>query len=318
MKNLFNKPLYAVLFAILCTALWGSAVPLVKLGYSVMAMDSANTYGKILFAGIRFFIAAIALFGFAKFGLKLDVKIKSKKMLGRVTTLGLMQTTLQYTCMYIGVSYTTAAKSSILTSTGIFFIAIMAHFIYKNDKLNKKKIIGLLAGFTGIVIASLGKSGGLNFEFVLWGEGLIIAYQLCSAFASIFAKNFSKEIHPVVLTVWQMLIGSLVLIVVGAIGFDPASISYSPALLGILLYLSMVSAAAYTIWNILLKYNKAAEISIFKFMTPVAGTLLSVAILGDSLDYKTIIALAFVSLGIVAVYYKRGEDNKEQNEKVSA
>lgn len=209
-----------------------------------MEMDSSNTYGKILFAGIR------------------------------------------------------------------FFIAILAHFIYTNDKLNTKKIIALLAGFTGIVIASLGKSGGLNFEFVLWGEGLIIVYQLCSAVASIFAKNFSKDIHPVVLTVWQMLIGSIVLIVVGVIGFDPNSISYTPALLAILLYLAMVSAAAYTIWNILLKYNKAAEISIFKFVTPVAGTLLSVMILGDALDYKTIIALLFVSMGIVAVYYKREKKNE--------
>lgn len=311
MKKLFEKPLYAILFAVLCTALWGSAVPLVKLGYQVMQMDSANTYGKILFAGIRFFIAAIALFGFAKFGLKLDTRIKSKDMLAKVTALGIMQTTFQYTFMYIGVSYTTAAKSSILTSTGIFFIAIMAHFIYKNDKLTPNKVVGLLTGFTGIVIASLGKSGGINFEFALFGEGLIIAYQLCSAVASIFAKNFSKDIHPVVLTVWQMLIGSTILIVVGLIGFDFGSIVYSPALLAILLYLAMVSAAAYTIWNILLKYNKAAEISIFKFVTPVAGTLLSVMILGDSLDYKTIIALMFVSLGIIAVYFKRDKKEKK-------
>uniref|UniRef100_UPI001300523D DMT family transporter n=1 Tax=Vallitalea okinawensis TaxID=2078660 RepID=UPI001300523D len=143
-------------------------------------------------------------------------------------------------------------------------------------------------------------------------EGLIIAYQLCSAIASIFAKNFSKDIHPVVLTVWQMFIGSSILIVIGLIGFDFSSITYSSELIAILLYLSAVSAAAYTIWNILLKYNKAAEISIFKFVTPVAGTLLSVAILGDALDYKTIIALVFVSLGIIAVYYKKDKESKSK------
>ncbi|WP_170311701.1 DMT family transporter, partial [Vallitalea okinawensis] len=194
MKKIFENPVYAVLLAIVCTALWGSAVPIVKLGYEVMDLDTANTYGKMLFAGVRFFIASIALFGFAIFGLKLDVKIKNMKMLSKVTTLGLMQTTFQYSFMYIGVSFTTAAKSSILTSTGIFFIAILAHFIYKNDKLTPNKVLGLISGFTGIVIASLGKSGGINFEFALLGEGLIIAYQLCSAIASIFAKNFSKDI----------------------------------------------------------------------------------------------------------------------------
>lgn len=305
MKKIFGNPVYAILLAILCAALWGSAVPTVKLGYQVMQLASDNTYGKILFAGIRFFIASIALFGFAVFGLKLDVRIKSAKMLSRVTALGIMQTTFQYSFMYIGVSYTTAAKSSILTSTGIFFIAILAHFIYKNDKLTHNKIIGLILGFIGIVIASLGKAGGINFDFVLWGEGLIIAYQLCSAIASIFVKNFSKDTHPVVLTVWQMFIGSSILIIIGLIGFDFNSIVVSPKLFALLLYLSAVSAAAYTIWNVLLKYNKAAEISIFKFVTPVAGTILSAIFLGDVLDSKTLIALVFVSLGIVSVYYKK-------------
>lgn len=318
MKKIFGNPIYAILLAILCAALWGSAVPTVKMGYQVMALDTADTYGKMLFAGIRFFIASIALFGFAVFGLKLDVRIKSTKMLGKVTALGLMQTTFQYSLMYIGVSFTTAAKSSILTSTGIFFIAIIAHFIYKNDKLTPNKVAGLFAGLVGIIIASLGKSGGLNFEFALLGEGLIIGYQLCSAIASIFVKNFSRDHHPVVLTVWQMFIGSSILIIIGLIGFDFSSITYSPQLGFLLLYLSAASAASYTIWNILLKYNKAAEISIFKFVTPVAGTLLSAAFLGDHLDYKTLIALVFVSLGIICVYYKRGTKAAAEEEEEEA
>lgn len=217
--------------------------------------------------------------------------------------------------MYIGVSYTTAAKkSSILISTGVFFIAIIAHFIYKDDKLTPNKVTGLLVGFVGIVIASLGKSGGFTLEFALLGEGLIIGYQLCSAIASIFfVKNFSRDYHPVVLTVWQMLIGSTILIIIGLFfGFDFNGITYTPQLALILVYLSAVSAVAYTIWNILLKYNKAAEISVFKFVTPVAGTLLSVVFLGDKLDYKTLIALVFVSVGIICVYYKRRSKEEEK------
>lgn len=312
MKKIFGNPLYAILLAILCAALWGSAVPTVKMGYKIMEMSTADTYGKMLFAGIRFFIASIALFGFAIFGLKLDVRIKSTKMLSKVTALGLMQTTFQYSLMYIGVSYTTAAKSSILISTGVFFIAIIAHFIYKDDKLTPNKVTGLLVGFVGIVIASLGKSGGFTLEFALLGEGLIIGYQLCSAIASIFVKNFSRDYHPVVLTVWQMFIGSTILIIIGLFGFDFNGITYTPQLALILVYLSAVSAVAYTIWNILLKYNKAAEISVFKFVTPVAGTLLSVVFLGDELDYKTLIALVFVSVGIICVYYKRRSKEEEK------
>lgn len=305
MNKIFGKRVYAILFAVLCAVLWGSAVPTVKMGYQLMQMNTDDTYGKMLFAGVRFFIASIALFGFAIFGMKLDVRIKDAKMLSKVTVLSFMQTTFQYSLMYIGVSFTTASKSSILTSTGIFFVAILAHFLYKDDKLTPNKVVGLILGFIGIVVASLSKAGGFNLEFTLMGEGLIIGYQLCSAIASIFVKNFSKDYHPVVLTVWQMFIGSLTLIFVGLIGFDFNSIVYKPQMALVLLYLSATSAVSYTLWNIILKYNKVAEISIFKFVTPVAGTLLSAMLLGDALDYRTIIAVIFVSIGIIFVYYNK-------------
>lgn len=307
MKRIFGHPIYAILLAILCAALWGSAVPTVKLGLQILQLGSDGVYGKILFAGVRFLLAAIALLIFAVYGLKLDVRIRSMKMLGRVTALGIMQTAFQYTFMYIGVSYTTAAKSSILTSSGVFFVAILAHLVYKNDRLTVNRVFGLLLGFIGIVIASWGKAGGVNGEFRLVGEGLILAYQLCSAIASILVKRFAKEIHPVVLTVWQMLIGSLILIAIGLSGSDPGALVITPGLVLSLLYLVFVSAVAYTLWNILLTYNKAAEISTFKFVTPAAGAILSSLVLGDVLDYRILISLALVSIGIVAVYHRRGE-----------
>jgi drug/metabolite transporter (DMT)-like permease len=231
--------------------------------------------------------------------------LKSPKEFGRVSVLGIVQTTFQYSLMYIGTSHTTAAKSSILTTTGVFFIAIIAHFMYKNDKLTKNKIIGLLVGFSGIIVSSLNKAGGINFDFSILGEGLIIGYQLCSAIASIFVKNYSKEMHPVKLTVWQMFIGSAILLIIGLIKFDFSSVVFPPSLLAVMLYLVAVSAVSYTLWNTLLKYNKAAEISIFKFATPLAGTFLSCLIMGDALTIRTVVATILVSLGVFFVYYKK-------------
>ena len=47
----------------------------------------------------------------------------------------------------------------------------------------------------------------------------------------------------------------------------------------ILLYLALVSSVAYTLWGILLKYNDVSKISIFGFMNPVIGVILSALLL---------------------------------------
>ncbi len=270
-----------------------------------MNINSNDTFSKMMFAGVRFFIAALFLFVFAKFVLKLNMKLQGFKQYKNVFVLGLVQTTVQYSLMYIGVSYTTAAKSSILTSTGVFFIAILAHFLYLNDKLTKNKVIGLILGLIGTIVASLNNLDGLNFEFTFIGEGLIILYQLASAIATIFVKKYSKEIHPVVLTVYQMLFGSLVLIIIGMFGFNPSNVTLSVNVGLVMVLLCFISSATYSIWNMLLKYNKAAEISIFKFATPLFGTIMSVLLLGDILNIYTVIALIFVSAGVFVVYYKK-------------
>ena len=72
----------------------------------------------------------------------------------------------------------------------------------------------------------------------------------------------------------------------------------------LLRYMAMISAVAYTLWGVLLKYNPVSRVSVFGFMNPVFGVLLSALILGESAQALSIYALAalvLVSLGIYVV-----------------
>ncbi len=81
----------------------------------------------------------------------------------------------------------------------------------------------------------------------------------------------------------------------------------------ILVYLALVSSVAYTIWGLLLKKNDVSKISIFGFMTPVLGVVLSALLLGEGgqLGIRHIVSLVFITAGIIVVnlkkekYYKR-------------
>ena len=64
-KNFFTKPLNILLLAIVSTALWGSAIPVIKIGYEAYQIEGNDVASKLLFAGIRFTLAGILtiLFG---------------------------------------------------------------------------------------------------------------------------------------------------------------------------------------------------------------------------------------------------------------
>ena len=82
-------------------------------------------------------------------------------------------------------------------------------------------------------------------------------------------------------------------------------ISYLPAL-GMLVYLALVSSVAYTLWGILLRTNDVSKISIFGFMNPVIGVILSAILLKETsvLGIKYFLALLLISTGIVIVNLK--------------
>ena len=79
---------------------------------------------------------------------------------------------------------------------------------------------------------------------------------------------------------------------------------------GMIVYLAVVSAVAYSLWGILLKYNPVSKVAVFGFMNPVFGVILSALLLGEGAQaagVKSLIALLLVSIGIYVVNKKEGD-----------
>ena len=109
---------------------------------------------------------------------------------------------------------------------------------------------------------------------------------------------------------YQFFSGGLIMAIIGVImGGRIQSVTILGILL--LLYLAFVSAGAYTLWSLLLKYNSVSKVAVFGFCTPIFGVILSAVILGESTSFqlKTLIALMFVCVGIIIVNYKKKQEN---------
>lgn len=302
MESLFKNKRLVPLLALTACILWGSAFPVLKISYAELNMTPLDYDSKIVFAGMRFFLASLMLAGMTVIIFKQSMRITLKEMIS-LLVLGLLQTALQYTFFYNGLANTSGMKGAILASAGTFIVVILAHFIYKNDRLSINKIIGLIAGLIGIIMVNWGKELGFDFKFN--GEGFLLIAALVSSIGTFLAKSVSKEMHPFVVTTWQMFLGSIVLLSFGIPRLGGKTLDFTPKTTILFVYAAFLSAAAFAIWYSLLKYHKAGEVSMYKFMIPVSGSILSIVFLGENtITWNIILALIFVAVGIIIINKK--------------
>lgn len=309
-ETFFTTRRNIVLIAALCAFFWGSAYPSIKIGYEIFHISSNDIPTKLIFAGYRFSLSGIMVLLISTIKEK-ALKLPYKTDFSKILILGLFLTTAQYIFFYIGLSHTTGVNGAILNGTGTFYSVILAHFIHKDDYLNMRKTLGCFLGFIGIVIVNF--SSDFRFAFNFFGDGFIIIAALISSSANIYSKFLSRSIDILILTGFQLLFGGILLVVLGYLtggsltGFTLKSTS-------LLIYMGFLSAAAFSLWTYLLKYNKVGEISFYNFLIPIFGAILSSLFLGERfLNTKNILALFFVCIGI---YIVNKDDGKIYNWKI--
>ena len=138
-QNILTRTWVVAALACVCCILWGSAIPVIKTGYRILAVDSADTASQIVFAGIRFALAGILVLLFASIREK-RVVLPDGKIFKYVIPVCFAQTFVQYFFFYIGVAHTSGVKGGIITGLGNFIAILMACLLVRNEKMTGKKV----------------------------------------------------------------------------------------------------------------------------------------------------------------------------------
>lgn len=301
-NKIFQKTIFVWITAGFCCFLWGSAFPGIKIGYNLFNIDSNDTATIILFAGLRFFLAGVLTIVIFSI-INRKILLPGKKSIKKIGVLSLFQTILQYLFFYIGLAYTSGERASVIQGTNVFVALIISCLVFKMEKFKFNKIIGSVIGFAGVLLVSLDIFKASEKPSFI-GEVLVFLSTVSYAFSSVFMKKYSKDDNPAMLSGWQFVLGGMVMIVSG-LAFGGKLCNFSIKSITLLIYLAFVSAAAYSLWSILLKYNPVSKVTVCGFLTPVFGFILSAVFLGNltSVGFFALLSLLCVVAGMIIVNY---------------
>jgi drug/metabolite transporter (DMT)-like permease len=170
-KPLFQRRPSSGASALFCCLIWGVSYPVVKLSYQLMQIAPDDLAGKLTFAGIRFTVAGSCTLLFARLGRRQPVRPPSGAW-GGIALLGLLQTVLQYLFIYIGLAHTQSAKTSVLNQAGVFLLVLVTPLVFRQERLNAKKMLGCLLGLAGIFLINWHEN--FTWQFQMLGEGFVV------------------------------------------------------------------------------------------------------------------------------------------------
>lgn len=300
--SIYTNTFFVVTVAILCCALWGSATPFIKIGYKLILPES-TVQSTILFAGIRFTLAGLITILIYSIARKKFLYPK-KQNISKIAIISCCQTIIQYIFFYIGLANTTGVKGTVASGSNAFFAMLIASLIFKQEKITLRKIAACIMGFLGIILVNL---NGLDFNMNLTGDGFVLFSAIAYAFSSVLMKRYSKYEDPVIISGYQFAMGGMVMMIIGFSLNGVVSFESAKAVV-VLLYLALLSAVAYALWGVLLKHNEVSRVTIFSFMIPVFGVLLSNLLLEEQSNVSLLnllLTLVLICIGILMLNYKK-------------
>ena len=193
-----------------------------------------------------------------------------------------------------------AGLAAILNSTSPIFTFLLTAAMTRHETADGRKLFGVVAGIAGTVtIVGTHALDGLGRE--VWAQLAIVAATICYAGAAIFGRSF-KTLDPMMPAAGSMLCGAAILIPASLVVDHPWTLTPSPASIGALLALSLVSTAlAFVIYFRLVHTLGSIGTTAQAYLRVPIGVGIGALLLGETLEPSAWAGLVCVLAGVVAM-----------------
>lgn len=243
----------------------------------------------------RLILAALILNTFAlASGHRLPLSLRAWGMFAFV---GLIGNAVPFTLIAWGETVVDSGLAAILIGIMPVATAVLAHFFTADEKMTVRRAVGVLVGFSGLLIlVGLTALGSLGAAVV--AQLAILAAALCYAVATVFVRRFAN-LPDAVMAAGAMTTGALAMAPVALLTESPWALDPTAASLAAVAVLGIVSTgAAALIYFYLIRTVGAGIFSQVNFITPAMGVAFGMVFLGELPGPNAWAALALIACGV--------------------
>ncbi len=287
--------LRAVVQALFVVFLWATSWVFIKIGLEEIP--------ALTFAGLRYILAFICLLPVVLLsGQTSSLRSISRRMWGRLLILGLLFYAVTQGASFVALAYLPAVTVNLLWSFSSATVALMG-IVWLAERPTRFQWLGVGLATLGAIIyfcpVDLPASQLLGVLVSVFGV-------LANAAASILGRDVNRagDVHPLVVTVISMGIGSIVLLATGIAVQGLPNIGIRGW--AIIAWLAVVNTAfAFTLWNHTLRTLSATESSIINGTMLIWIPVLAVLFLHERVTAKEVFGLVVAGVGMLIVQLRQ-------------
>jgi drug/metabolite transporter (DMT)-like permease len=294
-RQVLDARAYGLMVA--CCLLWGLQQVAVKL-----ALPDVS---PVMQGGLRSILAIALLLAWAR--ARAIPLFERDGTLAVGVAAGLLFAT-EFFLIYFGLSYTTASRMVVFLYLAPCLTALGLSLFVAGERLSLVQWSGTLLAFSGIVVAFADGLLQADRDTSL-GDlcGVLAAFFWAATTVLIRATSLARTSATKTLG-YQLGVSALVLPLLSLALGEPGVMRLTPVAVASLLYQgAIVAFATYLIWFWLLTRYLAGRLAVFGFLTPMAGVVFGVVLLGEPLTPVFGVGAVLVGAGIVLVNAPRAE-----------
>jgi drug/metabolite transporter (DMT)-like permease len=198
--------------------------------------------------------------------------------------------------------------AAIMVAASPFWMTGLEALLPDGEHLSRRSLVGLLIGFSGIVLLvwpDLSARGAAGDRFGL-GLGALQVACIGWALGSLYSRRLPREENAFGAATLQMIFGGLFMLAAATIRGEWTHLALSWRSGAAELYLIVFgSLVGYTAYVYALKYLPVSTVSLYAFVNPVIAVLLGTVMLGEPFGVRAVVASAAVFVGVAVVRFKQ-------------
>jgi len=261
-----------------------------------LALEEVGVFTTVAF---RVTGAAIALWIYVIVR-KLEVPLHPKALFAFLV-LGFLNNAVPFSLIVWGQQYIPSGLAGILNASTAIFTVLLATFAFSDERLTKRKALGVALGFIGVATA-IGLNNLQTLDLRSMGQLALIGSSIAYAVSALIGRVAFNAIRPEV-SAAGMLTGASIFMIPLALWSEGApSFDYAAVTWGALIYLAVISSAiAYMLYYIVMKLAGAGNLSLVTLLVAPVAIVLGAVVYQESLAPNAFAGFALLAMGLIII-----------------